>query len=184
MFQIDVLAVQATQEMIRNWEWFLGFGITLMLLGIAAVVRSVTTRVDSMMFFGWLMVFASIIDLVNAFMVGRWEGFFLHLLLAIIFGTTGVIFLRNPDISPGAATLMMSMFFLTAGLYELVVAFWIHLPGYSWQVANGIITFLLGVLLMAQWPLAGLYAIGLSLGITLIFYGWSWIAMALGLRKL
>jgi uncharacterized membrane protein HdeD (DUF308 family) len=182
--QIDVVIIQVTQEMIRNWGWFLAFGIVLMLLGIAAVVRSVTATVASMLFFGWLMVFASIVDLVSAFMVGKWAGFFLHLALAILLGITGVMFIKNPGISAEVATLVMSMFFLIAGLYQLVVALWTHLPGYGWHVANGVITFLLGVLLMAQWPISGLYAIGLFVGISLIFYGWAWIAMALGLRKM
>ena len=78
--QIDVMIMQVTQQMIHHWGWFLAFGIALMLLGIAAVVRSVTATVVSMRFFGWLMLFASIVDLVNAFMVGKWAGFFLHLL--------------------------------------------------------------------------------------------------------
>jgi len=182
--QIDVMVVQVTQEMIRNWGWFLGFGIALMLLGIAAVVRSVTATVASMLFFGWLMVFASLIDLVNAFMVGKWAGFFLHLALAILLGITGVIFINHPMISAEAATLVMSMFFLIAGLYQLVIAFWTHIPGYGWHALNGVITFLLGCLLLAQWPISGLYAIGLFVGIDLILYGWVWAALALDLRKL
>jgi uncharacterized membrane protein HdeD (DUF308 family) len=182
--QIDVMVIQVTQEMIHNWGWFLAFGIALMLLGIAAVVRSVAATVASMVFFGWLMVFASIIDLVNAFMVGKWAGFFLHLLLAILFGITGVIFLKNPGISAEVATLVMSMFFLIAGVYQLVIAFWTHLPGYGWHALNGAVTFLLGGLLLAQWPLSGLYAIGLFVGIDLILYGWVWAALALDLRKM
>ena len=182
--QIDVMVMQVTQEMIHNWGWFLAFGIVLMLLGLAAVVRSVTATVASMMFFGWLMVLASIIDLVSAFMVGKWAGFFLHLALAILLGITGAIFIKHPMISAEAATLVMSMFFLIAGLYQLVIAFWTHLPGFGWQAANGAITFLLGGLLLAQWPLSGLYAIGLFVGIDLILYGWVWAALALNLRKM
>ena len=182
--QIDVMVIQVTQEMIHNWGWFLAFGIVLMLLGIAAVVRSVTATAVSMLFFGWLMVFASIIDLVSAFMVGKWAGFFLHLALAILLGITGVVFLRNPAISAEVATLVMSMFFLIAGLYQLVVAFWTHMPGYGWHVLNGVIASLLGVLLLAQWPISGLYAIGLFVGISLIVYGWAWVMLALNLRKM
>jgi uncharacterized membrane protein HdeD (DUF308 family) len=182
--QIDVMVVQVTQEMIHHWGWFLAFGIVLILLGIGAVVRSVTSTVVSMLFFGWVLVLASVIEFVNAFMVGKWAGFFLHLLIAILFGITGVIFLKNPGISAEAATLVMSMFFLIAGVYQLVAAFWAHMPGYGWQVANGAITSLLGVLLLAQWPVSGLYAIGLFVGIDLIVYGWAWAAMALGLRKM
>ena len=180
----DVTIFPVTPEMIHHWGWFLAFGIVLMLLGLAAIVRSVSTTVVSMLFFGWVMVFASIVDLVSAFMVGKWAGFFLHLLLAIFFGVIGVIFLKSPVISAELATLAMSMFFLIAGLYQVVVAFWSHLPGFGWQVAHGIITFVLGSLLLVQWPVSGLYAIGLFVGIDLVIYGWTWAALALGLRKM
>jgi uncharacterized membrane protein HdeD (DUF308 family) len=180
--QINIIRI--TQEMIHKWEWFLGFGITLTVLGIAAIVRSAAAKVTSLRFFGWLMILASIIDLVSAFTVGKWAGFFLHLLLAIFFGVTGVIFLRSPAISAEVATLATSIFFLIAGLYQVVVALWTHLPGFGWQVANGIITFILGGLLLVQWPVSGLFAIGLFLGIALFSYGWTWIALALGLGEM
>jgi len=51
----DVLIVQVTPEMIHHWGWFLAFGIVLLLLGIAAIVRSVIATVASMLFFGWLL---------------------------------------------------------------------------------------------------------------------------------
>jgi uncharacterized membrane protein HdeD (DUF308 family) len=181
---IDVLIVRVTPEMIHNWAWFLAFGIVFLVLGIAAIVRSVTSTVVSMVFFGWLLVFASIIQFVDAFMVGKWAGFFLHLLVAILFAVTGVLMLIRPVISAEAATFLMSMFFLIGGLYQLVYAFWTHLPGYGWQALNGVVSSVLGFLLLAQWPVSGLYAIGLFVGIDLILYGWAWIALALDLHKL
>ncbi|HVN31820.1 MAG TPA: DUF308 domain-containing protein, partial [Thermoanaerobaculaceae bacterium] len=106
---IDVMIVRATAEMIHNWGWFLAFGIVLLLLGIAAVVRSVAATVVSMVFFGWLLVFAGIIELIDAFMVGHWAGFFLHLLVAVLFGITGILMATRPAISAEVATLFMSM---------------------------------------------------------------------------
>jgi len=55
--------------------------------------------------------------------------------------------------------------------------------GWGWQALDAIITFVLGVLLVSQWPISGLWAIGLFLGIDLIFYGCVWVAIALGLRN-
>lgn len=182
--QIEVMAVQVTQEMIRNWGWFLAFGIALLLLGIAAVVRSVAATVASMLFFGWLLVFAGLIQLVEAFMVGRWAGFFLHLLIAILFAITGLLMVKKPVISAEAATFLMSMFFLIAGLYQLFASLWAHLPGWGWQALNGAIASVLGIMVLAQWPVSGLWAIGLFVGIDLIFYGWAWIALALNLHKM
>jgi len=180
---IEVIA-RATPEMIQNWGWFLAFGIVLMLLGIATIVRSIKATVVSMVFFGWLLLFASIIEFVDAFMVGRWAGFFLHLLVAILFGIIGLMMVMKPVISAEAATFLMSVFFLLGGLYQLVAALWMHLPGWGWQALNGIITSVLGVLILAQWPVTGLWVIGLFVGIDLIFCGWAWVALALDLHKM
>jgi uncharacterized membrane protein HdeD (DUF308 family) len=180
---IEVI-VQVTPEMIHNWGWFLAFGIVLLLLGIAAIARSVTTTVVSMLFFGWVLVFAGAIQFVEAFMVGKWAGFFLHIMLAILFGLAGIVMLVRPVISAEAATLFMSAFFLVGGLYELISALWTHLPGWGWQAVNGVIASLMGVLVLAQWPVSGLWVIGLFVGIDLILYGWSWIALALDLHKM
>jgi uncharacterized membrane protein HdeD (DUF308 family) len=181
---IDVLIVKATPEMIHNWGWFLVFGIVLLLLGIAAVVRSAAATVASMVFFGWLLVFASLIQFVDAFLVGNWAGFFLHLLVAILFGITGVLILVKPVISAEALTFLMSMFFLIAGLFQLVASLWTHLPGWGWQALNGIIASVMGALVLAEWPVSGLWVIGLFVGIDLIFYGWAWVALALDLHKM
>jgi len=181
---IEVLIVKATPELIHNWGWFLAFGIVLLLLGIAAVVRSISATVASMVFFGWLLVFSSLIEFADAFMVGNWAGFFLHLLAAILFGVTGVLMLAKPVISAEALTFLMSMFFLIAGLYQLVASMWTHLPGWGWQALNGIVASVMGGLVLAEWPLSGLWVIGLFVGIDLIFAGWSWVALANDLHKM
>ena len=180
----NVLIFQVTPEMIRHWGWFLAFGIVLLVIGIAAIVRSVTATVASMLFFGWLLIFASVFEFASAFMVGNWAGFFLHLLIAIVFGITGVMMLTRPVISAEAVTLVMAMFFLIAGLYQLIVALWAHLPGWGWQALSGVVTSILGVLVLAGWPLSGLWVIGLFVGIDLVLYGWAWIMLATGLRRM
>lgn len=180
---IEVI-VGVTPEMIHNWGWFLALGVVLLLLGIAAIVRSIAATVVSMLFFGWLLVFASIAEFVTAFMVGKWAGFFLHLLAAIFFGLVGVLMLRKPVLSAEAWTFVMSVFFLIGGLYQLIAALWTHLPGWGWHALNGALASIMGVLIMAQWPVSGLWVIGLFVGIDLILYGSAWIALALDLHKM
>jgi len=174
----------ATPEMIRHWGWFLAFGIVLLFLGIVAIVRSFITTVASMMFFGWLLMFAGIIEFMYAFMVGKWAGFFLHLLLALWLGIIGALTLFRSVVSAEALTLAMSVFFLVAGLYEFFTSMWVsNLPGWGWGAANGMISAIMGLLLLAQWPVSGLWVVGLFIGIDLIFYSAVWIAMALQLHE-
>ncbi len=137
-----------------------------------------------MLFFGWLLVLASGVEIAQAVMVGHWAGFFQHLLAAILFGVAGLIMIIRPVISAEVLTVFMASFFLVGGLFEIVGSVALASPGWGWQTADGFITFILGLLVLAEWPASGLWVIGLFVGIDLIFYGGAWIALALGLRTM
>ncbi len=181
---INLAIVQVHSELAHEWGWFLAFGIVLAVLGVAAVIRSFAATVASMMFFGWLLLFAGVVEFVGAFMVGHWTGFFLHLLAAILLTVTGLVVLVRPVIGAEVATLLMSMLFLVGGLYQVVASVAAHLPGSGWEVVNGVVAFFMGVALLIEWPISGLWAIGLFVGIDLIFSGCSWFALALAVRQL
>src|SRR5208282_5184536 len=70
------------------------------------------------------------------------------------------------------------------GLYELIAALWTHLSGWGWQALGGIVTAIMGGLILADWPISGLWVIGLFVGIEVIFYGLDWIRVALELHKM
>ena len=178
------LLVRLPHELAQNWGWFLAFGIGVAILGGAAVVRAFAATVASMMFFGWLLLAASGIEIAQSVMVGHWAGFVQHLLAAILFGVTGLLMVVKPRPSAEVMTLFMAAFFLVGGIFQIVVAVALTLPGWGWQVADGVITLALGLLVMAEWPASALWAIGLFVGIDLIFFGFAWIAIALGLRSL
>jgi uncharacterized membrane protein HdeD (DUF308 family) len=80
-------------------------------------------------------------------------------------------------------TLLIGAFFLVAGLFQLITPFVVSLPDWGWHALNGLITLALGILILAQWPVSGLWVIGLFLGIELVVYGAAWIAVALKLRS-
>jgi uncharacterized membrane protein HdeD (DUF308 family) len=47
---------------------------------------------------------------------------------------------------------------------------------------SGAITLLLGLLILAHWPVSSLYILGVFLGIDLIMAGTAWIGLGFGLR--
>jgi uncharacterized membrane protein HdeD (DUF308 family) len=180
----DVLVIHVTPEMIHHWGWFLAFGIILVALGIAAIARATTATVASMVVFGWLLIFAGVFEFVAAFMVGNWAGFFLHLLVAILFFIVGILMLTRPVMSAEVWTLVMSLFFLVGGLYLLISSLYYHLPGWGWQAFAGVITTVLGFLVAAGWPVSGLWVIGLFIGIELVCHGWAWIMLAIHIHTM
>jgi uncharacterized membrane protein HdeD (DUF308 family) len=176
--------VEVTPEMIQHWGWFLAYGIVLLLLGILAIVRSVASTVVSTVFLGWLLLFAGVFEFATAFMVGNWVGFLVHLLVAIVFVAAGAVMAFRPVISAETITYVMAMFFLIAGIFQVVSAIWTHLPGWGWQALDGTVASALGFLLLAQWPVSGLYAIGLFVGIDLVLHGSAWTALAISLHRM
>jgi uncharacterized membrane protein HdeD (DUF308 family) len=175
---------QVPAEIVHNWGWFLVFGIGLVVLGVAAIVRSVAATVVSMLFFGWLLLIAAGIEVAQTVMVGKWAGMFQHLAAAVLFGVVGFLIIWRPVVTAEILTLLMGAFFLATGLFQIVAPAMMSLPDWGWHVLNGIITLLLGVLVLAQWPVTGLWVIGLFVGIELLFYGVAWIAQALHLRAM
>ena len=129
MGDVQTLTVQIPHELVQYWGWFLAFGIGLVVLGVAAVTRSITATVVSMLFFGWLLVLSSGIEIAQAVMVGHWAGFFHHLLAAILFGVAGLLLVTRPVISAEVATILMAMFFLIGGLFQLIGSLAVALRG-------------------------------------------------------
>jgi uncharacterized membrane protein HdeD (DUF308 family) len=115
-------------------------------------------------------------------MVGKWAGLFHHWVGAILFGVVGALIVWRPMVTAEILTLLMGAFFLVAGVFQLVTPFVVSLPDWGWHALNGLITLVLGILILAQWPVSGLWVIGLFVGIELVFYGGAWILVALGLR--
>jgi uncharacterized membrane protein HdeD (DUF308 family) len=182
---VQILQSEIPQEMIRNWGWYLAFGIGLSLLGITAIVRSVAATVVTMLFFGWLLVISAAIEIAQALMVGAWAGFLLHSLSAVLFGVIGLLLIRSPVLGAEVATLLMAAFFLIGGLFRLIGAMTISLSSWNWQVAlDGAVGLVLGVLILARWPASGLSVIGFFVGLDLLLYGAVWVSLALSLRAM
>jgi uncharacterized membrane protein HdeD (DUF308 family) len=180
---ITVTTFQMTPDVAQHWGWFLALGIALALLGLVAIIRSFAATVASMLFFGWLLIFGGAIELIDSFMVGHWAGFFLHLLAAVFLIIIGILFVSRPLLSAEVVTLMMSFFLLAIGLYQVIGSLWFHMQGWGWQLSDGILSMLMGGLLLSQWPLSGLWVIGLFVGIHLLVSGVGWTSLALTLRR-
>lgn len=171
-------------ELRRNWGWLLALGILLVILGIIAIGDSVSFTVISMFFFGWVLLIAGIIEAVQAFRHRRSGHLFWHALNAVLSIVVGIMLLGHPLAGAVVMTLLLAAYFTVAGIFRIVMALAMRIRGWGWRLADGIITLILGILVWAQWPVSGLWVIGLFIGIDLIFMGWSEVMLALGARAL
>ena len=80
-------------------------------------------------------------------------------------------------------TLMLGAALVVSGIMRIILAFSMKegMP-WMWVVLSGVITLLLGVIILAKWPVYSLFILGLFLGIDLVFAGVGWIFVGLGLK--
>jgi uncharacterized membrane protein HdeD (DUF308 family) len=174
----------ALQQLQRNWMWYLLFGIALVILGALAVVFSYTSTIFSVMYIGGFLVVTGIIEAVQSFKLRLWSRFFLHAILGILYTVAGVFLLMNPAFNAINLTLLLAIFFVISGIFKIVFGLSSKVPHQGWVIFNGVMTILLGLLLWQQWPLSGYWAIGLFVGIDMLFTGWAWIALAMTAKSM
>ena len=172
------------EEFRRNANWFLALGIILIILGTIAFGRSIFVTLASMVFLGWILIIGGVVEAGQAFWQRQWGGFFLHLLGGVLYAIVGFMIVANPQTGAMALTLLIALFFLISGSFRIIGSLTMRFPEWRWILLNGIVTFLLGLLIWKKWPSSALWVIGLFIGIDLILTGWSWVMLSLTAKRL
>ncbi len=137
-----------------------------------------------MLVFGWLLLFSGIIALIHGFRTHTWRGFLLSLLGALFRGFTGYLLIRYPGAGAATLTLVLASFFIVGGLFRAIGAGTLKLPRWGWSVFSGIVSVVLGIMLLAQMPVSSIWFIGFAIGIDLIVDGASLISLATAIHRL
>ncbi len=172
-------------EAIRgNWGWILALGIILIVVGTIAVAMPLVSTLASAFAFGVLLLVGGIAQLVGVFWTRDWSGFFLSLLMGVLYLVLGVMFLRHPGEALIAMTLLLACALMVSGLFRIIGSLMYRFPFWGWTLAGGVINLLLGIYIYSQWPFDSFLIPGLFVGIDMIFTGWTWVMLALALKDL
>jgi uncharacterized membrane protein HdeD (DUF308 family) len=167
-----------------QWWCFLVLGISLVLLGATAVGSSFAASVTVVVLFGFLLLAGGVIQVVSSFWAGKWSGMLLHLLIGLLYSIVGFMIIDAPVENTLLITKVIAIFLIVSGIFRIAAALVQRFPDWGWVLLNGGITLLMGLLINRQWPASGFWVIGLFVGIEMIFNGWAWIMLSLGLRQL
>lgn len=167
----------------KEWWWFLLLGLLLIVSGSIAISYAFLASVAVITLFGFLLVLGGIAQVVAAFWIGRWSGFAISLLAGILYIVVGGLTVARPVEGLEALTLLIGAFLLVGGIFRSVAAMTLRLHHWGWLLLNGLITVLLGLMILADWPESSLWVIGLFVGIDMLFNGWAWVMLSLGLRS-
>jgi uncharacterized membrane protein HdeD (DUF308 family) len=164
------------------WLCLLLCGIALIVAGFAALGSSLVATLATVVVAGILFLVGGGVHLVTAFYARRWRGFFLHLLAAVLYIIAGIWMLDEPLWAAVKLTLLFGICLVIGGLGRIIVSPIMRFPGWGWEFFNGVITGLLGMAIVLQWPFSGLAFIGIYVGIEMLISGISLVMLALGAR--
>jgi uncharacterized membrane protein HdeD (DUF308 family) len=172
-------------EAIRaHWVWFVTLGIVLIVVGTIAVAVPFVASLATAMTFGVLLLIGGVAQLTASFWTRDWSGFLLSLLMGVLYSVLGLLFLRDPGDALLAMTLLLACVLMAGGLFRIIGSVMYRFPHWGWVLVGGIINLVLGIMIWQQWPVSGLWVIGLFVGIDLIFTGWTWLILALSVKRL
>jgi len=182
---INELQRTLTASIREHWVLFLVEGIVLVVLGILAIVVPVIATLAVAIFLGWLFLISGIVGLVTTFMARQMPGFWWALLSAVLAIAAGLVLLAWPVSGAVSLTLLLIVFFTIEGVLTIMYAIEHkrELSGrWGWMLASGIIDLVLAAMILAGLPGTAAWALGLLVGINMLFGGASMIAMALHAR--
>jgi len=171
------------QPLRTKWGWIVALGVVYVIVGLVALGSVVTATVASVLVVGIMMVVAGIAEVISAFQVRTWGKFALWLLLGALYILAGIATLQNPLLAAVLLTFLLGIALVVSGGMRLILAFSMKesVP-WIWVVVSGAITLILGLVILARWPISSVYVLGLFLGIDLVIAGASWIGIGLDLR--
>ncbi|HTQ37937.1 MAG TPA: HdeD family acid-resistance protein [Pirellulales bacterium] len=168
---------------VRNQWWcFLLLGIALIVVGTMCIVEPLVPSLASVVALGFLLVAAGIIQIVSSFWAGKWGGMLLHMLIGVLYAVVGYMIVDEPGLSMLVLTKFIAIFLIVSGVFRIASALLVRFQDWGWVLLNGGVTLLLGIIIHRQLPEAALWVIGMFIGIEMLFNGWAWVMLALGLR--
>ena len=169
----------------QHWVMFLVEGIILVLLGIAAIVLPPIATIAFTIIIGWIFLVSGIVGLITTFWARQAPGFWWALISAIIAIAAGVVLLRWPISGAVSLTLVLIAFFVIEGIASILYAIEHRnqLTGrWGWMLFSGIIDLILAAIIFSGLPGTAVWALGLLVGINMVFGGVALIGMAMAAR--
>jgi uncharacterized membrane protein HdeD (DUF308 family) len=170
----------------EHWKAFLFEGILLAILGLAAIIVPPLAGLAVTIFLGWMFLISGIAGLVLTFWARQMPGFWWSLISAVLAVGVGIILLARPVQGVLTLTIVVGAYFLAEGITSIMYALEHRRElseRWSWMLFAGLLDILIAVMIIAGLPGSAEWAVGLLVGINLLFGGASLIGMALAARN-
>jgi uncharacterized membrane protein HdeD (DUF308 family) len=161
------------------------FGAVAILLGVLAILTPAVAGTSVLLLLGVIVLAAGIIRIIWAFGSGSVGKGLLMFAIGLLTLLCGIGLIANPLFASGVLTIVLAVYFLLDGLAEIVAALRQKgRQGWGWMLLGGIVSVLLAAVIWKQFPLSGIWAIGVLLGIKLFFVGLIMVTGGSALRQI
>jgi uncharacterized membrane protein HdeD (DUF308 family) len=175
-----------TASLSAHWRFFLAEGIVLVILGLAAVLIPPLATLAVEALIGWILLASGIIGLISTFRMRGSPGFSWSLLSGLAAVVAGIVLLAWPLSGAVSLTVILTVFLSFEGFASIMLAL-NHRHGFSsrwgFMLVSGIVDLVLAAIILMGLPGTAAWAIGLLVGINMLFGGAALIGMALHARR-
>jgi len=165
-----------------RWGWFLAFGLLCMTFGALALTLVATSTLAMVFFIAIMLILAGAAEIVLGLNSRDWPTFFLWVVSGLFYLVSGAFALAQPEIAASVLTIFAGIGFLLAGIARFWLGFRLPAGPKAYILLAGVITTLLGLMILLGWPGDSLIILGTLFGVDLVFYGAGWFALGLRLR--
>ncbi len=156
----------------------MGLGVLTVIAGFLAIGSPMVSGIGVSILIGIALVIAGVARTVGAFSAGSFGQGALAFVGGILTFVAGVILTGRPGLGLATLTLLVGGYLVVDGISGAVLAFHVRPEkGWGWMLFSAVMGILLGFLLLREWPLSGLWAIGTLVGVNLVFSGFSLISV-------
>src|ERR1700742_3015018 len=166
----------------ERWKAFLFEGILLVILGLAAIIVPPLASLAVTIFLGWLFLISGIAGLALTFWARQMPGFWWSLISALLAIAAGFVLLTRPFQGTLTLTIVVGVYFLAEGVATIMYALEHRRElsqRWSWLLVAGLMDIIIAAIIIAGLPGSALWAVGLLVGINLLFGGATLIGVAL-----
>ena len=165
--------------------WMIAYGVLLVILGIMAIGSPFLAGISTTLLVGGFVLAGGLLQCVHAFKCSSFGWGLWTFILGLLTLVCGALMLAHPLLGLGFLTMLLIIYFLTQGFVEILHALQIKpVRGWGFVLFSGVVSLLLAYLLWRQWPVSGAWAVGMLVGIKILFTGWAAIGVGFGARSL
>jgi uncharacterized membrane protein HdeD (DUF308 family) len=173
----------AIEKLRHKWAALVAFGVLLILLGLASLTFAFESTLAMVTLNGVFFLVAGAAEIGVGMHAQGWSRFFFWVIGGLLYIAIGLLCILEPVFASTVITLLLGAGLIAAGVVRAFLAF--QLPSgqsRTMVLLAAAVTFFLGLMIVVNWPMSGIYVLGTLLGADLLFHGVGWVSFGVKLR--